>query len=619
MNPNPPASETGRNLNGEKHLLNFLNLAETHWQKVPQQAYHYAEKGLELAVKFRKDKSEYKLHGILGRLNCLKGDFFNSYIHLDEAYRKCLHTDRDSSFMSQIHLDLGDYYLFQNEFDRAIESYYQALNWDKESSQGLFNLKLANLFAELGQTKKALFHQKLCAEIFGLREEKYSLAEAKIVLGKIIREDGHPKEAYSCLLTALELLMDTNSPIRLKVECLSQMGLCHLHLSDFDKAYSNFRKALKLGKAEGLNYHCVLQNILIADAIEGKGHLNEAILQLNKTLETARASNLTQLEVKILEREMSIFEAKGELEKAFLCSKDLSELRKEIDKENRSRSLGRIQSNFESEADLELIITGDQRATPIETPGIDSTKIDIEQIAYIIAHDMKEPLRNICSFSELLANRYRDRLDEDADDYLDFIQKNSKHFYALLTDLMDFVSLKRDDNRIENVDLNEVFSGLKSTLEVQLEDLDFEFVIEELPTVKAGINHLTLLFQHLVQNAIRFRSSDSANKLAVSYYEDQGSHVIKVMDNGIGIEVEHQHQIFKIFNRLNKRLEGTGIGLSLCRKILDLYDGAIWVESTPGEGSTFFVSLPSKIIVSNPTMEKEDIPRFSEYSNYTNP
>jgi len=220
---------------------------------------------------------------------------------------------------------------------------------------------------------------------------------------------------------------------------------------------------------------------------------------------------------------------------------------------------------------------------------------DLEQFAYVSSHDLQTPLRNIISYTQLLERRYKGRLDADADDFIGFIVDHSKKMMRLITDLLEYSRASGGAKPLRPVEAGAAFDQAVANLAAVIEESGAVIVAADgLPQVMAEQSLLVSLFQNLLHNGIRYRSSDRTARLTVSATRiDRDFWRFAVADNGIGIESQYADKIFEIFQRLAPAAhpEGTGIGLSLCRRIVQRFGGTIWVSAVPGEGATFFFTL----------------------------
>lgn len=219
---------------------------------------------------------------------------------------------------------------------------------------------------------------------------------------------------------------------------------------------------------------------------------------------------------------------------------------------------------------------------------------ELEQFAYVASHDLQEPLRMVTSFTQLLAMKYKDKLDSDADDYIDFIVEGSHRMKDLIDDLLAYSRLNTEKTEYQFSDLNQlldrVLLGMKNTIVEE----NVQIIHDELPTVRCDSSQLGQVFQNLISNSIKFHETQP--KIHISAKETDEEWILGVSDEGIGIGPEHQQQIFDVFKRLHtrKKYPGTGIGLSICKRVVERHKGKIWVESELGKGSSFYFTLPKK-------------------------
>ena len=220
---------------------------------------------------------------------------------------------------------------------------------------------------------------------------------------------------------------------------------------------------------------------------------------------------------------------------------------------------------------------------------------DLEQFAYVASHDLQEPLRMVATYTQLLAERYQGKLDADADKYIHYAVDGALRMQKLVQDLLAFSRVGRQGVAPCSTDCNAVLQAALKNLEAAMQESGAVVQHAQLPVVVADGSQLVQVFQNLIGNAIKFRGSEPP-AIRISAEEKGKEWVFSVADNGIGIAAEHRENVFIIFRRLHTRAEypGNGIGLSICKKIIEQHGGRIWVESEPGHGCTFQFTLPVK-------------------------
>ncbi|MCC2322037.1 sensor histidine kinase [Cellulomonas xiejunii] len=239
---------------------------------------------------------------------------------------------------------------------------------------------------------------------------------------------------------------------------------------------------------------------------------------------------------------------------------------------------------------------------------------DLEQFAYVASHDLQEPLRKVASFTQLLQKRYGGQLDERADQYIDFAVDGAKRMQRLIQDLLGFSRVGRVGGEVVDVDLAAALQRAQDQLSERIEEAGAVVTHGDLPVVRAEEPLIVQLFQNLVGNAVKFRHPDRAPRVHVSARRVDGAWEIEARDNGIGIDPQYVERVFVIFQRLHAKdvYEGTGIGLALCKKIVEYHGGRIWIPQTDGEGTTVRWTLPVTAdetpATGSDTLDGEDTP-----------
>ena len=236
-------------------------------------------------------------------------------------------------------------------------------------------------------------------------------------------------------------------------------------------------------------------------------------------------------------------------------------------------------------ADAELRETAEELAR---------SNIDLQQFAYVASHDLQEPLRAVAGCVQILQKRYQGQLDTRADDLIRHAVDGVSRMQTLINDLLAYSRVGTRGKDFEPTNCNNVLKVALANLSAAIAEAGAVITHDDLPTAQADCAQLTQVFQNLVSNAIKFRSQERP-EIHVGVQRQTGEWLFSVRDNGIGIQPDYFERIFIIFQRLHTRDEypGTGIGLAICKKIVERHAGRMWVESAPGKGSTFFFSIPT--------------------------
>jgi PAS domain S-box-containing protein len=218
---------------------------------------------------------------------------------------------------------------------------------------------------------------------------------------------------------------------------------------------------------------------------------------------------------------------------------------------------------------------------------------DLRDFAYVASHDLKKPLQSIEGFAKLLARRYKGKLDAKADDFIEYIGSGVKRMQMLIKDLLEYSQVGAKEKKFKPTDCSGVVAKALGNLQAAIEERNAVVTYDELPTVMIDTPQMISLFQNLIDNAIKFRGEE-APRIHISAEQKRDEWVFSIRDNGIGIDPKDSERIFGMFQRLHGSTDypGTGIGLAICKRIIEWHGGRIWVESKIGKGSIFYFTMP---------------------------
>jgi len=239
-----------------------------------------------------------------------------------------------------------------------------------------------------------------------------------------------------------------------------------------------------------------------------------------------------------------------------------------------------------------MVVTDISRQKRVEQE-LRRSNADLEQFAYVASHDLQEPLRMVTSYVQLLQRRYQGKLDAKADMFIGYAVDGTRRMQTLIHDLLAYSQVGRANSEHAPTDCARVLEQVRANLAVTVADAGATITAGPLPILLADGGQIAQLFQNLISNAIKFHGTEPPH-IRISATRRDREWVFAVRDNGIGIDPQYVERIFVIFQRLHTRAEypGTGIGLAICKRIVARYSGQIWLDSTPGQGTTFFFTLP---------------------------
>jgi light-regulated signal transduction histidine kinase (bacteriophytochrome) len=220
---------------------------------------------------------------------------------------------------------------------------------------------------------------------------------------------------------------------------------------------------------------------------------------------------------------------------------------------------------------------------------------DLAQFAYVASHDLQEPLRMVSSYLQLIEQRYKDKLDAAGTEFMNYAVDGATRMQTMINDLLTFSRVGTRGKPFEPTDCEVILDQTLANLQMAIEESQAIITHDPLPTVMSDDTQMVLLFQNLIGNAIKFRTQEQM-RVHISAEAKGREWVFSVRDNGIGIDPQYFERLFVIFQRLHSKEEypGTGIGLAVCKRVVERHGGKIWVESQPGQGSTFYFTIPIK-------------------------
>lgn len=509
-------------------------------------AIEYYEKCLEVAEEIDHKVLKLTSFGAIGGAYSRMNQRELSLEYNLKAYNLSMAIENQPQ-LSYITFNLGDNYQTLEKYDKALEYFIQSheRNIKNKDQWGHISStkKIGEIYIALGDSKKGLEY---------LRE---SLVLAQNLGARPIMLDVYKSLATS--LDKLEEYKEANMYYRnfssLKDSLRNEVTL--QKMSDTKMQYEITKKEKDILKRDS-----ELQNTYRNFLIVGLFALIVILWQLYSKYKSQTEHNEIQTE-----KNYQIQQQNVELEKAHLKQIETNQLLKE--------------QNDQSH---------------IQNKKLEHKNDELQRFAYIASHDLKEPLRNIGSFATLLKRRFKGQLGEDADEYIHFITTNVSRMYDLLHEVLMYSKLENEEIYEELVSLNEVVDTVIETMRGKIMEHNVDVAVSTLPDVKGHRSHLIQLFQNLVSNSIKY--TNQANpKVEIGMKEGfQGNDLVYfVKDNGIGIDMEFKERVFEIFKRLHGKdeFEGTGVGLAICKKIVNQNNGEIWVESDIGNGATFYFTL----------------------------
>jgi signal transduction histidine kinase len=573
-------------------------------------AHNYYDKTI-IAAQHNNDiyMVESGLHG-LGHLHKEVGVYDKA---IDYYLQSLNYAEKSNNILDKIvsHNDIADAYLRAKETEKALEhveiAYKLALNYNSANpNEEQAILELASVINRHGQILEARKdydaalkkHEEALTAYQGASLKSY-IARSLMHIANVYLLKGDFKKADITFKECLKY--EKQFHVSDLAELYSKMGMYYTQNNQLALAEQAFNKSLILANkydykdvAQRVNYQMFL--------IFFKQHDNEKALKYLNT-HSALSDSLYNTEKT---RRTAAIEFKFDIEKkeneiqAFKLRENSSRLR-----ENRMMLIGSVIAFIMIV--LFLVYSMHVRGKNLDALQRKNDEIQqqyrkleesneiLSQFAYVAAHDLKEPLRSIGSYIGLIQLKHGKTLPDDAKEYMRFVNNGVKRMYSLLTDLLDFSQVLAQQPGTELVRPNDILMEVEDNLRSAIEAKNAQIIYtSDLPHVYMNRLHMTQLFQNLIGNALKF--TDKPPIVKVDAREDNGNIVMTIEDNGIGISKEYANKVFVLFQQLNKKgqFEGTGIGLTICKNIVEKYNGKIWFDSEENRGTRFYISIPAQ-------------------------
>lgn len=508
----------------------------------------------------------------------------------------------DSLGLGRSFNNIGNVYFAQENYDAALV-YYQQGRDIRRSLRDIAGLiyslsNLGDVALEMDDIPKAKQYYQQSEQLARRENVATAIAHVKGRLGRLSLQIGDKKEAQSNWEEALSFA-EQSTDRRLIASCLLEVvRLMMLNKKTvLTKQEDYARRSLELAAATGALDLQTEAAMVLAQLSALKGDFDQVFFYqahyrqlVEELVEKSKNEAITAVQ--------TIYSLERQAEEELAAEKRIGE---ELSKKNNHLLFGLLLSGIL----LMIVLTFSffrayrkqfafAQTLEVKNKELAARYADLREFAKIASHDLKEPVRNIGAFANLLQRRNGQTLDTNAQEYLAYIVAGAKNMNELLSDLQLFTDLASQANMGHQVvHLRPMLQDVFKKQADEQKKSNAQLTMGDLPDISGHLDLLKILFGHLFQNALKFDAA-AEPKIEVSYLLRGKNHQLAIKDQGIGIEKEYQTQIFDIFQRLDKqRFEGTGMGLAICRRIVELHQGRIWMESTPGQGSTFFVEFPA--------------------------
>lgn len=522
--------------------------------------------------------------------------------------------DIENNILGKInaHYNIGNIFYYQSQYQKALEHYQKSKNFADELRNERATYAclaaLGSVHEKLGNYDKSINYNERSLRLAEKLNYKTGIAYAKGNIATNYKKQGKMDLAEQAIKESLALKKEVNDRVG---TVGSNIDLSNLYLewNKPQKALPFLEEALATAvEVDAKARQPEIYNTLAAaydkmnDPVKALFYTKKYIalkdsLISEKTLEEMGQSK-QRYQIREQEHEIAMLKKNDEIRKqqfyifaiafvAFLMF--LWWYKSKLDYQNKVNRLLGEKNSLLADKNEEIHIKNKQ---------LENSNEDLQQFAYVASHDLKEPLRMINSYTNLLSRRYNDLFDESGKEFMFYVVDAVKRMETLLDDLLDFSRAGTQPAPTAFISLKDVMVIVEANLRHRLQTLNATLIIkdEHLPKVKAHRTMLIQLLQNLVSNGVKFKG-DRDPEVIIDCVKEEGQYVVSVADNGIGISKDNLEKVFEMFRRLHTRdeYEGTGIGLATCKRIVTTWGGDIWVESTKDVGSTFFFSFPDSV------------------------
>lgn len=562
----------------KQNLENTLAIAEDLQRKNPSKSLEKALEGLKIAES--KELDEYKKSFLcqIGNAYFHKGNYDAAI----EAYQKALEVAKqqgDDEKITKYLIRIGASYRQMKHYKLALIHYFDALQRGFENQNGTIYGNIASIYYDQKDYSKAIEYLNEGLKLSYKFNQYGDIAGTLTNMSIIATQAGEADKAIQYCKEAFDIAQK-HGFIRVEIYALINTGNAYKSKGDFETARAYYLQAQDIANENNFSHDVFLTEKRIAETFEESGNTTEA-LQRYETLKSKLSDDKDKVFLEELLKAMIEGYQKVEAyQKLSEVQAELIEYQQEIIKREQDEGTKKLLQ----EKDIEINLLKSKQKE------IEQKNEVLSEFAYIVAHDLKEPLRSITSFVNLLQKRMPN-LNEEQKEFMDFIVQGTNRMSDLLRDLLQYVGIDENADLKKVVNLDRVIQNALMNLQDAIMQADAEITFENLPKVFCNEFQITSLFQNLIHNALKFKKENENSKIYIRFTEEEKSYTFEIADNGIGIAPEYQKRIFKIFNRLNNQNEGTGIGLAICQKVIQVHDGKIWLESEEGKGTTFYFTL----------------------------
>lgn len=581
--------------------------------------YPYARELYSSALDMKGDyivaEDSAKIFSQIGHITHHIGNFEKAHAYQIKAL-KIYERLQDPFLISQYHVAVGLIFLEQKRFKEALQSYKTSLKLFQESGEtnGISDCYavIGEVYHELDSLDQALFYKKEAFQIDSLTNYKYGIAYGYYSLGLTYKKLQQINKAMQLHKKSYAIRQEIGDKEEI-AKSLTAIGSLNVEFKNYILAKTQFEEALKIAKA-----------------IQAKPLIKDIYQQLSKVCyKRADYKNAYYFQQRYFLLRDSIINENSSQNIANLKSKyQVEQQNQQIALLKKEQEIGLLHRNlsivafffllsfivyrlrrFKKQSNYNKLLKAKNEEIKKQNLQLQNANEDLEQFAYISSHDLKAPLRIIGSYASLLNRRYKNQLDETGIEFLEFITNGVKQMNTLLEDVYAYTRLEKEALELQPVELDHIIEKIRLSLGYTIQEKNAVIETNNLPTVLGNETLLGQVFQNLIDNGMKFMAEGVSPLIKISAIKKGERIQVCIQDNGIGIAKMYHDKIFTVFRRLHNDTEykGTGVGLAICKKIIEKHDGEIWVESDGANGSCFCFTLAHFVDQKQKLASKEEM------------
>lgn len=587
-------------------LLNFEKLvhdAESLVERRSPEAFPLAEKLVSLALENSDVRYQAYAKYILAFYQCIIVNDYDRSIELCNEVLQIAATADEVTY--KIHMTMGNAFQLKGEVFSAQESYLKGMKWLENKGElnqrekGFLASFYYNLSVLLDSNELNISMANYLEKAISIYVElgsSFKLSKSYVAYAGILERKGKYENAITILYKALEIDQQINDPYSIALS-KANLGILYLRIDDNKRAIGFLTDALKYFEDNNMLYEVAMVKVNYGETLFATGKKKEGINTLYEAeVLFFKQENKRELS-RLYETLAQFLSDTGDFRMALGYQKKYTECLKYFFDTDKTTALTRAKKEFETEQKEKEAALLKEKNEEIKTyvHKLESSNNELKQFAHVASHDMREPLRMISSYMSLLKRSLGENLTEQQTEFIAYAVDGAKRMEQLIVDLLRLAKVDANP-RIEKVKLENVVNEIRMNLYTLIEEKEAEIATNGLPEIMADRTQMLQLFQNLIGNGMKYNEHEKPRIDIVCRFLKHTVE-ISIADNGIGIPEAHREKVFEIFQRLHtkKQYSGSGIGLAICRKIVDSLNGRIWVEENPTGGTVFKISFPNSI------------------------